>query len=118
MPSRAITATDPLYCLPSLARRFVENRLELAHQLSTKKKLRRGQTDPNKEFEKACRDIRRIEVFWNDATHSVYFTVPKEHESFTETNKAHFLAQVDIENAESRAKSLIDESEDMWEEVQ
>jgi hypothetical protein len=63
-------------------------------------------------------DVRKVEVFWNGATFKAFFTLPKEWKSFSDASKKNFLDSSDLSNSETRAKSLMENADELYEEIQ
>lgn len=98
---------------------FRKDPLELVGQAGKKKKKKRGDRGGTEDkLLKTSADIRSVEIFWNNKTQRAFFTLPKEWQSFSPVAKKNFLDGADIDNAESRMKSLMDAGEKMYEEMQ
>jgi hypothetical protein len=100
---------------------FQEETLDLAAQASKKPYSSiRGeeQSAEEKKLLESSGDIRSVEIYWNGATHRHFFTLPKEWQCFSSSSKMHFLESAEVDNAESRMKSLIEASDKIYEEMQ
>ena len=80
-----------------------------------KKKVKVDEDDPTIEDNT---DVRKVEVWWKDASYKAYFTLPKEWKSFSDASKANFLDSTDLSNSEVRAKSLMEKANELYEEMQ
>ena len=62
-------------------------------------------------------NIRTVEILWNGFVEKVQFTLPDEWASLSDATKMQYIANVDLSNAESRSKSLVEKHMELYDEI-